>query len=690
MGCSQSNVLDRKPQNNPKSPEQEAKAKKPDENRKEDRNDIKAPVKKEEENKKGDEKIKKEKQENQVKSPEEKKKDDGNIIKPSQENKEENKKENGNIKEESKKVNKVLEEVKKKNEINLVIDISKGERYFICEYFENQNDEDEQYTEDNVEIYIDNIKQEFTREINEEEFPEKKEYHIKLIFKVLFTNCQSMFADCSSITSIDLSDFDMRKVKNMLAMFHSCENLISVEFPNSNTANLTNMNFMFYGCVNLTNVNITSLNTKNVEQMNFLFNKCKKLKNLDFSNLDIGKVKEKEKIFYGFNNETSFKLPKGIIEESVKIIYNYSYPGKIFGEEFVENNKKNIKIIYLNKEYELCSSILDIDKNFGDGGLVDIKLKVIGTLTNLSHMFDGTNLYYLGDLSKLNTSKVIDMSYLFYKSTYDYDIDNFVLDWDTSNVKNMSYLFSEKFDGSNLPDTSKWNTSKVTNMKGMFAKIPNITILPDISKWNVGNVEDMSELFYELKLDSFPDLSKWNTSKVTNMEELFSHVINRKNPPNISNWNTSNVTSMANMFHCYNLCHEDDEELDELKDFPDISKWNVAKVIDMNNMFSWGKCKNFSDISKWNVSNVINMCCMFQSFKCSKFADISKWNVAKVQNMDYMFAESIGPYSYISNWDVSHVTTSKCFYMNFSLKDAKNADEFEKKIKEMSKRWKEN
>ena len=74
---------------------------------KEDKNDIKTPVKKEEENKKGDEKIKKEKQENQVKSPEEKKKDDGNIIKPSQENKEENKKENGNIKEESKKVNKV-------------------------------------------------------------------------------------------------------------------------------------------------------------------------------------------------------------------------------------------------------------------------------------------------------------------------------------------------------------------------------------------------------------------------------------------------------------------------------------------------------------------------------------------------------------------------------------------------------
>ena len=57
----------------------------------------------------------------------------------------------------------------------------------------------------------------------------------------------------------------------------------------------------------------------------------------------------------------------------------------MFGEEFMKNNKKNIKIIYCEKEYELCSSIYDIDSNFHEE-LLDIKLKIIGTLTNLSHI----------------------------------------------------------------------------------------------------------------------------------------------------------------------------------------------------------------------------------------------------------------------------------------------------------------
>lgn len=38
----------------------------------------------------------------------------------------------------------------------------------------------------------------------------------------------------------------------------------------------------------------------------------------------------------------------------------------------------------MNKEYELCSNIEDIDKDFHEECYIDIKLKVIGELTNLS------------------------------------------------------------------------------------------------------------------------------------------------------------------------------------------------------------------------------------------------------------------------------------------------------------------
>ena len=376
-------------------------------------------------------------------------------------------------------------------------------------------------------------------------------------------------------------------------------------------------------------------------------------------------------------------MPKGIIKESIKIIFRTE--GTFFHKEFVKNNKNKIKIIYQNKEYELCSSIHDIDKNFNDD-MIDIKLKVIGTLTNLSYMFSGVDFYYLEDISKLNTSKVTDMSYLFHQNIYYHFDNNWALDWDTSNVQNMSYLFSETFCPT-FPDISKWNTSKVTNMKGMFAFCNGHTTLPDISKWNVSNVTDMSNLFHGLRSDCLPDISKWNTSKVTNMDELFDDVSIQKTP-DISNWNTSNVTSMSSMF-LYFCCGCNIKEYDELKDFPDISKWNVANVTNMNHMFALIRCKKFPDISKWNVANVINMNHMFAHIHCKKFPDISKWNVAKVKYMYSMFYSQnvVNPFMYISNWDVSNVIESDEFYDGFSLKDAKNMDEYLKKKEEEIKRW---
>lgn len=146
--------------------------------------------------------------------------------------------------------------------------------YFINEGFENEeNEENKQYTEDNVDIYIDNIKQEFTRKIDPEKFPEKREYHVKLKFKILFKNCKLMSAFCTGIASIDLTNFDASNVENMLSMFLNCSDLISANLSNLNTTNLINMSFIFAECTNLANLNISSMNTKNVEKMYCIFYK---------------------------------------------------------------------------------------------------------------------------------------------------------------------------------------------------------------------------------------------------------------------------------------------------------------------------------------------------------------------------------------------------------------------------------
>ena len=59
-----------------------------------------------------------------------------------------------------------------------------------------------------------------------------------------------------------------------------------------------------------------------------------------------------------------------------------------------------------------------------------------------------------------------------------------------------------------LPDISKWNTIKITNMSYMF-KGSSLSNISDISKWNTINIKDMSYMLNDCySLSSLPDISK--------------------------------------------------------------------------------------------------------------------------------------------------------------------------------------
>jgi len=53
----------------------------------------------------------------------------------------------------------------------------------------------------------------------------------------------------------------------------------------------------------------------------------------------------------------------------------------------------------------------------------------------------------------------------------------------------------EKIIENNELDISKWNTINVTNMGYLFSNCKSLSSLPDISKWNINNVTDMGYLF---------------------------------------------------------------------------------------------------------------------------------------------------------------------------------------------------
>jgi len=87
----------------------------------------------------------------------------------------------------------------------------------------------------------------------------------------------NMFANCSSLTTLDLHTFNTAKVTNMSMMFYLCSGLTSLRVSSWNTANVTDMRQMFQGCSELTQLNLSAWNTAKVTSMTSMFQGCSAL-----------------------------------------------------------------------------------------------------------------------------------------------------------------------------------------------------------------------------------------------------------------------------------------------------------------------------------------------------------------------------------------------------------------------------
>ena len=81
--------------------------------------------------------------------------------------------------------------------------------------------------------------------IYEYKFKEKGKYIILFLFHKLISTTNCLFNNCSSLNSLNLSNFNTNNVKYMSFMFCNCSSLNSLNLSNFNTNNVTDMNNMF-------------------------------------------------------------------------------------------------------------------------------------------------------------------------------------------------------------------------------------------------------------------------------------------------------------------------------------------------------------------------------------------------------------------------------------------------------------
>jgi len=99
-----------------------------------------------------------------------------------------------------------------------------------------------------------------------------------------------MFRDCSSLTALDVSNFDTSSVTNMLEMFRDCSSLTTLDVSSFDTSSVTTMALMFYNCNSLTSLDLSSFDTSSVTTMSNMFRTCSSLTSLDLSSFDTSSV----------------------------------------------------------------------------------------------------------------------------------------------------------------------------------------------------------------------------------------------------------------------------------------------------------------------------------------------------------------------------------------------------------------
>lgn len=464
-------------------------------------------------------------------------------------------------------------------------------------------------------------------------------------------NMGSMFSNCTSLETLDLSSFNTEKVTNMFEMFVGSTNLRTINLPKGFIgSNVTDLNGMFRGCARLTELDLSGSNAEKVKDMGWMFYGCVALSNLNLSGFKTGSVTDMRYLFSSCQSLESLDL-SGFNTENVSSMVSM---------------------------FSQCSSLRSLDLSSFNTS------KVIGM--NLM-FYNCTNLESI-DLSSFETENLQQMPHMFYSCTKleTLDLSSFA----TPNMTSMLSAFQYCKNLKKIYVTSAFTTDKVTEGPYAFAgcvNLPNYN--PDKTgvemahtgaggyltaataswvRWDAptgtltfhrSGTKPVGDNIYELQYGNRQD---WNDhaaeiKKVvfkagfrdethTTCSKWFSGCTNLTSIEGIENLNTSNVKYMNEMFgQCSNL-----ETLD-------LSHFNTENVVNMSNMFNGCTKLHKLNISSFNTENVTNMYGMFYGCSSLETLDLSHFNTRYVRKdgMNYMFNGC----SSLSSLDVSNFITDK-------------------------------
>ena len=511
-----------------------------------------------------------------------------------------------------------------------------------------------------------------------------------------------MFYHCTSLTYVNLYNFNFYKAKDVSKLFYNCPILKEIIFPEGDTDNIEdfsdfisfsteiervdlstftftkarNIGYMFDGCIKLKEIIFPKKKAENIEFLSDIFSGCKSLISLDLSYFSLKKVRNFSYTFNGCKSLTSIKFP---------------------------TNEKASDIQQIKYMFAGCNKLTSIDLS---------GFSFVNLLSLNSMFFDCSQLETLILPQNEMASNIQDFSYMFYGCSKLTEIDLSCIDF--VNAKNLQHMFHECRGLKNINFYTSAKAKKIEKIQSMFYYCENLSSV-DLSNFSFSQTIELTAMFFyciNLETVILPkdevstsvvdlsymfaicfklktiDLSGISFTKVENLNYIFSNCINLENiifPEDIET--SYNIQFFSYVFsNCF-----------KLKTI-DISKFNLDKVQDINYLFF--SCINLENLILPNrkLNKIVTMEHTFDNCTKIEIIDLTWINMNNVLNLNYAFAncknlnsikftkdESINNVIIMNNTfancisltslNLSHIYTDKnvnlnqCFYNCNSLKE---------------------
>ena len=360
------------------------------------------------------------------------------------------------------------------------------------------------------------------------------------------TDMANMFDGCESLEGINLRYFDTSNVTDMSGMFYDCRSLHDLYLSSFDTQKVENMGGMFSDCYKLVNLDLTSFDTRNVTDMTAMFASCNQLVRLNLTSFDTNKVKSMAAMFSGDGNLSKIYVGENwstasLSERSIGgflnggvLMFDMCY--KLKGGEGTEFDPDHIDNEYARVDFgEESHGYLSARPS----GYVVYNAGVL-TFYNDGKKDEKTGEKFILPIEDEGYPAWTDCDESVQKVVFD-------ASFSTSQPVTMYDWFFCFSNLTTIEGITNLNTSKVTNMSGVFYECNKLTGV-NVGNWDTRNVTDMAALFMGCKMIKSLDVGNWDTSNVTDMESMFSMCQNLTTL-NLRNWNTSKVRRTYRMFN---------------------------------------------------------------------------------------------------------------------------------------------